>query len=175
MINPLPKGLWLLTLHSTASEGWPRPPPSPSRVTLFTKTDPNVSSPSPTKRGLPRSRWRPLVNRDGGPAINGRWRRGLARQSRAPLPMEPSLARASNPPARRTPGPRYTGPRPWPRETDGRTPSARPTAAAGARRSPNCSPGPTNAGRGGEVRAAGGACEPLGGRRGEAAREECKG
>lgn len=66
-------------------------------------------------------------------------------------------------------------PRPGLGKTARRTPSARPTAAAGARRAPNCRPGPTNAGRGGEVRAAGGACEPLGGRRGEAARGEGRG
>lgn len=113
----------------------------------------------------------------------GGWR-GLTRQSRAPYPREPSIARAycppgpeagaAPPPPRRPPDTRRAE---TARRTPSgcRTPSAGPTAAAGARRAPNCRPGPTNAGRGGEVRAAGGACKPLGGRRGKAARGEGRG
>ncbi|CAI9166944.1 unnamed protein product [Rangifer tarandus platyrhynchus] len=106
---------------------------------------PTPATPTPSEQGLAGSR--------GHQESTAGRRRGLPRQSCVPSPRSP-------PP-----------PRP-PAETARRTPSARPTAAAGARRAPNCRPGPTNAGRGGEVRAAGRACEPLGGRRGEAARGE---
>lgn len=98
-------------------------------------------------------------------------------KARRPSPRSPPPRGAAAHPAPRPVRGRHlrAAPRPWPPETPRSNPSARPTAAARARRAPNCRPGPTNAGRGGEVRAAGGACEPLGGRREEAARRENRG
>lgn len=130
-----------------------------------------TSQPHAPASGLPGSWPRQLVNKGrGGPAVHGRWA-ARPRKTKQGAPFEGAFPTAGSLPRpearpRQTPGAR-------PAETARSTRSASPTAAAaGARWAPSCRPGPTNAGRGGEVRAADGACEQLEGRRGEAARGE---
>lgn len=132
--------------------------------------------------GPPGSQGRPLVKRNGGPAIHGRWRRGLRGQSRAshgagPLPTRPLGPGRAATPARPPPQP---GP-----DRRGRPAATRAPAQPPPRSAPGAQPPsrPNQRGQGREVRAAGGACEPSGvagrrcarGRRGRSGAEAAAG